>query len=513
MSPIFPRMARVSWLVCLAAGLVGAQTTGQTRPAGGNPVHTAVVVDSNPAVFAAMAGLTAAGYGSAPTPAEAATPAGKLRAQLRAELTAQTVPAAQELKNFFQTHHRGNANQDVAQYITLALFLGNPPGLTLTVPEAGLPPEAVAVDDVLPILQRFYTQAKVDALWQQAEPNYDLVMSGDVALARKSLTAVDAFFRIPASYSPRQFFIFPDPLLMPGQSDALNYEDNYYIVVNLDAAQAMAQIRHTYLHFLLDPIIAQYPAAITPMEQQIMPLVAKAAGLDVQFRRDAQLLFTECLVRAVEIQLDPGTDLQKQAAVQAAMKQGLVLTPYWFDQLASFRLDPAGFAEFYPVAAFAARWDEISAAVKHTAFSPAPPAEAPAPLEARPAPGLLDLGQARLDAHDLPAATALAQAALQQPRGDHATAYYLLGKIAIEQSQVQGALDDFQNALRQTGASAHIKTWSNIYLARLSDAENLRSTAVNYYKAALLTADTPLSKSVAEAGLKAPFQPKPAKAH
>src|SRR6185437_8298673 len=122
---------------------------------------------------------------------------------------------------------------DLAQYVDLALFLGNPPGLTLTIPRAGLPPNASEVADVLPLLQQFYTQANLAAIWQDVQPQYEQALAQDTVLARATLSSVDNFFRIPQDYSPRRFYIFPGPMMAPSESNALNYEDNYYFATNL----------------------------------------------------------------------------------------------------------------------------------------------------------------------------------------------------------------------------------------------------------------------------------------
>jgi len=507
----------------LAAALLltaaGAQTpTAKPGPANQAPaavlvpaVHTSTVVDSNTALFAVLAALNAAGYDVGLTPAAGASAdtasAVGLRQTIRQRMSAPTVPVLPQLRAFYQTHQLANPSQNLAQYVDLALFLGSPPGLTLTIPRAGLPPNAAEVADVLPLLQQFYTQANLAAIWQDVQPQYEQALARDTALARATLSTVDNYFRIPQDYSPRRFYIFPGAMMAPGESDALNYEDNYYFATNLALSGQVHQLRHTYLHFELDPLIARYPAIITGVEQDILPAVAAAPGLGLQFKRDPELFYTECLVRAVELQLDPGTPIQKQAEVEAAMNQGLVLTSYWYKQLNTYRDEPENFAEFYPTAAFAAQMAVIGDQARHRKFSPAPAAAGDDVQPTRVA-SLLDRGQQQLDGGHLDAAATLAAAALKQPGADHATAYFLLGKVAAERNQAPTAVTSFQNALAQAApADAHVRTWSNIYLGRLFDAEDQRAEAVRHYQAALASADTPQSKALAAAGVKAPFHP------
>jgi tetratricopeptide (TPR) repeat protein len=501
----------------MAAALLLTVAGAQAAPASPAPatvlapaVHTSTVVDSNSTLFAVLAALNAAGYDAGLTPAAGAAAdtisAAALRQAIRQHMSAPNVPVLPQLRAFYQTHHLANPSQDLAQYVDLALFLGNPPGLTLTIPRAGLPPNATEVADVLPLLQQFYSQANLAAIWQDVQPQYEQALAQDTVLARATLSSVDNFFRIPQDYSPRRFYIFPGPMMAPGESDALNYEDNYYFATNLALSGQIHQLRHTYLHFELDPLIAQYPAVITGVEQEILPAVAAAPGLGLQFKRDPELFYTECLVRAVELQLDPGTPLQKQAEVEAAMNQGLVLTSFWYQQLSTYRNEPENFAEFYPTAAFAAQMAVIGAQARHRKFSPAPAASDD--VQPTRVASLLDRGQQQLDGGHLDAAATLAGAALKQPDADHAAAYFLLGKVAAERNQAQTAVTSFQNALAHSApADTHVRTWSNIYLGRLFDAEDQRAEAVRHYQAALASADTPQSKALAAAGIKAPFHP------
>ncbi|HXR96949.1 MAG TPA: hypothetical protein VN709_03815 [Terriglobales bacterium] len=505
-APALPRLGLpyLALALLLAGGSLFAQTQSPPQPA------SSVVVDSNPALFTVLCALNAVGYdnGVSTTSTDAAA---VLRVKIRKQLSTKSeLPVVRELKAYYLSHHRDDPAQDLEQYTTLALFLGNPPGLSLTVPGAGLPPEASAVSDIVPLLARFYADAGIEKIWDDAQPAFELALNQDSSLTRASLASVDAFFRIPRGYPTHQLFIFPDPMLSAAQSDALSYNGNYYIAVNLDLKPQLHQIRHTYLHFVLDPILAQYPAIFTQVEEEILPQVARAPALDVQYKRDPQLFATECLVRAIEIQLDVATLADRQQAAANAAANGLVLTPYWVTQLGAFRADPANFIEFYPVAAFGARLDEIASQTKKINFTPAPPATATSKAtvsEVAHVKGLIELGQERFDAHDLAGATSLANAALQKPGSDRGEAYFLLGKIATAQNQPNTAITQFQNALTVPNASAHVKTWSNIFLARLFDAENNRADAVLRYKAALLTADTPISKTLATAGIKAPYRP------
>ena len=61
----------------------------------------------------------------------------------------------------------------------------------------------------------------------------------------------------------------------------------------------MAQIRHTYLHYLLDPMAENISRTIKRLEPLLQSV--KRAPLEESFKTDISLLVTECLVRAIEI--------------------------------------------------------------------------------------------------------------------------------------------------------------------------------------------------------------------
>ena len=86
----------------------------------------------------------------------------------------------------------------------------------------------------------------------------------------------------------------------PGQTNARNYGSDYYVVISPGPGSSlkMEQIRHTYLHYLLDPLAMKYPTAMKRLE----PLLdtVKTAPMDESFKSDASLLVTECFIRAIE---------------------------------------------------------------------------------------------------------------------------------------------------------------------------------------------------------------------
>ena len=109
----------------------------------------------------------------------------------------------------------------------------------------------------------------------------------------------------------------------------------------------MPQIRHAYLHYLLDPMAEKHFTSIKRLDPLLQAV--KRAPLEESFKTDIALLVTECLVRAIEIRTT-GTKQTAEAmrlqAVDDAVKQGYILTRYFYTAMLAFEKDPAGLQEF-----------------------------------------------------------------------------------------------------------------------------------------------------------------------
>ncbi len=68
---------------------------------------------------------------------------------------------------FYNEHQKPDASGTLAQYVSLALYLGEPPALAPKVKEAELPPDAVSVVGIVPSLQAFYKQTNLQAIWRR----------------------------------------------------------------------------------------------------------------------------------------------------------------------------------------------------------------------------------------------------------------------------------------------------------------------------------------------------------
>src|ERR1044072_8769791 len=157
----------------------------------------------------------------------------------------------------------------LAQYISLALYLEPPPSLGAKVKEAEMPPDAAELIRAVPIIQNLYKQLDIHSIWEKHAASYDnLTQRYHQALA-KMMFETEVYLKLPsAGYLGRGFTVYLDPMGAPSQINARNYGSDYYIVISPGAGTSikMDQIRHTYLHYLLDPMALKYPMELKNVE-------------------------------------------------------------------------------------------------------------------------------------------------------------------------------------------------------------------------------------------------------
>jgi len=230
------------------------------------------------------------------------------------------------------------------------------------------------------------------------------------------------------------------------------------------------------------------------------------------FKTDMSLLVTECLIRAIEIRT-MGTKQTAEAmrtqAVDDAVKQGYILTRYFYTALVKFEKDPAGLR-----AAYGDILDSIDVKAEQKAASEIQYANVTAPelvqlsrLEDR---RMLGTAEKRLAAGDAKGAQELAQQALDKKIGDQGRALFILAQVAVANRNRDAAVDGFQKAIQAT-RDPKVAGWSHVYLGRILDMKEDREAAMNEYRAALTVgAGLPEVKAAAERGLEKAYEP-PAK--
>jgi len=470
-----------------------------------------VALDTSETLFSLLTAINTCGYDAELSASD------PVREQIRAEVakTSQAFDQAKEettiLCQFYRDHVQPDPARTLAQYVSLGLDLDAPPGFALKVKDADLPPDAAQVAGIVPILQKFYDVAGLHAIWQRHQLAYSALVDRYHEPLSKVLFDTEIYLKLPsAGYLGHSFTVYLDPMGAPGQTNARKYGADYYVVVSPGTGSQLKteQIRHTYLHYLLDPLAMKYPNAMKRAEPLLVNV--KRAPMDESFKSDISLLVTECLIRAAELRMSAPRKVQEaqvQGAIEQSVAQGYVLVPYFYEALTQFEKGPLSMRNAYgemiggiDVGKEAKRVAQVQFAAKAD----------PEPVRlSRPAPPekLLISAEQRLSAGDSESAKKLAQQVLETKSGDPGRALFILAQVATMNRDMQGARNYFEQALGVAHES-QVVAWSHIYLGRIFDLQENREAALDHYRAALTaSAALPEAKAAAERGIQQPYEP------
>ena len=460
-----------------------------------------VILDSSEQIFCVLAALNTAGYDTGLR----IDTGDNTREEVRALLTKRNPPIRGELRKFYAEHQLAHdPGADLGQYISLALLLDPPPGFTFAVGESDLPPDAKAVKGLVPLLKKFYVQANLIDLWTRVRPRYENAIEIYSDKVRRSIALSDAYLRFPSgAYLGRTYTIYLSLLGAREQVQARIYGQNYYLVVTPSREPKIAEIRHQYLHFLLDPLAAKYAAEIH-QKAELQALARQAPALGADFKEDFPLLVTECLIRAVELRMDKRLKPQKDLTELTA--SGLILVPYFYATLQDYEQQNASMMVFYKEMILGIKTRTEQQRLASVKFSPAKPS---GEGDATPALSERELLLNQADNLIYQGKYSEARAAFQRviekfdPRNERAL--FGLAVVASNMRKPDLAEEYFQKTL-DAARDLRIVTWSHIYLGRLYDLQGKRDAAVKQYRTASLTAAAyPDAARAVENGLQRAF--------
>jgi hypothetical protein len=424
--------------------------------------------------------------------------------------------ALQAICEFQQEHIAAEPGRDVSQYISLALNLGRPPDFAPVIAEADLPPDAAYVLGVVPLLQRFYRTANLHAVWQKHQAEYDGLIQRFHDPVASTISQTDVYLRLQVGgYTGERFVIYLEPLLSPAQVNSRDYSNNYFLVISpgQDGSLHVPEIRHTYLHFVLEPLARTHGSYMERLDPLLQNL--QRAPMESDFKQDISLLVTESLIRAIEARLLPGgksSEEQRTDYVQHSVEEGFTLTHYFYNALLSFEKDPAGIKNAYGDLLYNIDLEQEKKRAARTKFlAQAAPELLVAPKPAAHKEQFLDDAEQRLAKGDPEGALKLAQLVVNNPKSteDQGRAFFILARAASLSGDMQAALNYFEHAV-ESAHDPRTLAWSHIYLGRIFDIQEQREQALNHYRAALQAGDpTPDTKTAAEKGLAGPYQPPP----
>lgn len=480
--------------------------------------QTTVSVEASPQLFTVMCALHAAGY-EAEVSSAGFHP---LRAQLRAELLGLRGPATEALRKFYRDHELGDPAATLSRYISFALVVGPPPKFEFTMRREELPPDALSLEGFNEILADFHREAQVERLWSRVQPVYDReVRQLHQPMAQIVLTSTGYLREVYRPTRGRAFSVYVEPMV-GGKTNFRSYADRYTIVLSPGAETSLEDVRHAYLHFLLDPLAYRYRKEVAS-RSALHRYTGRAPRLAPEFRDDFPALLTECLVRAVELRLRRLPVTKAAAAIDEAEGEGYILVRAFYRGLETFEKAEPAMAFYFPdlvnqidVAAEARRLDQVQ-------FAAAPGADAPATRQKKEESELdvwLREGEQQVAAQKAAAAAASFEKVLEKYPGE-SRAEYGLAVALVLQGQGEKAKEIFQrivargarvpttaSAGSQAGADPMVLAWSHVYLGRIQDLKGNRELALSEYRAALAVESAPEpARTAARRGIEKEFEP------
>ncbi len=463
-------------------------------------------LDFSPSLFAVMGAINAAGYD-----AEIDSPNGDpLRQQLRKAVEASHAPVVADLRKFFADHRQKDPTAELSQYVSFALSVTGPPDFKFRYRDVELPPDIRQMQALGPLLARFSREVNVAELWNQAQPAFERALERYHAPVSRAILEVNAYLRNPtAGYLGRNFQIYLDLLGAPNQVQTRSYGDDYFVVVTPSADPRVLDIRHAYLHYLLDPLATKYGDQIMKKES-LVDYAQGAPALDPVYKSDFLLLSTESLIKAVEARL-PGIS----ETVDEALREGYILAPYFAEQLTVYEKQPDAMRLFFPEmikSLSVVREDKRLATVQfaeHARVRAAKIVEAQRTAK-EPSPAVKGLEQAdRLYGNkDYDGAKQAYLRVLEQgdDNSTHAKAYYGLARIAVLGNDPETGERLFRKVL-DSSPDPWLNAWAHVYLGRLEDAAGNRDEAAKQYQSALaVEGASAAARHAAELGIQEAFK-------
>jgi len=501
---------------------------------------TISLIPSEP-VFLMAAALNACDYN------EGLEESSPVRAKVRDEIN-QALGRSEDARRsrdkiclYIAQHRMTGGERDIAQYISLALYLTPPPELETSADLTEMPPDSTQVVEIVPLLRQFVEAVDLHGIWLSIHHSYDEELAKLHDSLYQSIQATNLYLRMPfEGYTERRFVVVMEPMLSPRTVNARIYGTDYVVVVSpANGHIPMDDVRHTYLHYLIEPLLFSRANAID-REQPILKEI-REAPLEFRYRSDTVALTVECLIKAVEARtmntgipdykIPPGTERSelpryeherqvvqqrqeaaRQEAVHHDMAQGFVLTQYFYESLIQFEKDPASLKDTMGQMVYTMDIDQQVHRARQTAFDKLADTDVlsrttkPRKLEG------LDLAEAKLQAGDINAAASIAREFLAkgsdstlQSVADAARANFVLARVAVITGHPGEAINRFQKTLTDS-KEPRLIAWSHIYLGRMLDLDCKRDEAVSEYKAALENRDGQQdTRLAAERGVKTAY--------
>jgi len=470
--------------------------------------QTKATLEVSETIFSVLAAINVCGY------EQELAVSSPIRVEVRADLVAaskspEAAAAAKTMCAFYQEHRRHGTGQLLAPYVSLALNLGDPPNFAPKFPEADLPPDASYVFGFVPLLRQYAAAANLHSIWIQHQAQYAALVNQFHEPVARMITATDTYLRVPfAGYAGRTYTVYLDPMAAPGEVNSRNYRADYFYMVVSPSGNSiqMADLRHTYLHFVVEPLLAKRATSLARLKPVLQSV--QNAPMGQEYKNDIGLLVVESLIRAIEARTPADRKMPENdrlALVNRDEAEGFVLTGYFYDQLKVFERGSTGLNDAFPDWLHDIDVDKARKQASEIKFASS---AAPDVIRTEVAGNepKIDQAEKALASGNPAGALQLAQEALAANE-DPGRCYFVLARAASLSGDMQEAKADFE----KTAAAAkdpRTVAWSHIYLGRILDLQDEREAAIEQYKAALSISEiSPDTRAAAEKGLQSPYEP------
>ncbi len=504
------RVATAALLALLLGASALAQQPAARRREPAPP--TRITVDGSEQLFTTMCALHAAGFEADLSAADWHP----LRAQLRELLQRQQGPAVDAVRQFYAQHELADPGGTLSRYIWFALVAGPPPTFAPIVRHEELPPEALALEGFSEILANYYKEQKIHELWRRAQPAY----TGEIErlhepVSRIVMVAMAYLREIANPSDPRTFSILVEPMV-GRKTNVRNFGDHYAIVLSGTGNLPVDEVRHAFLHFLLDPVPLRYPHVVA-VKRPLLNLAARAPRLPPELKDDFPAFFTECLVRAVELKLRRLAPSEMAAALDRDEADGFVLERTLERVLGNFENAEPSMTLYFPDLV---RSIDTGAEFKRleTVKFAAAPAAGENGVEVARAKRLLPTtvpndpeilaaltdGE-RLIAEKNPRGAEVAFQKVVAKYPSQPRALYGLALVALldgDGPRAKQMLGQLVTGQQEASKDPLVLAWSHVYLGRIYESDGRPELALDEYRAALAVEGAPeLARQAAQRGL------------
>jgi tetratricopeptide (TPR) repeat protein len=517
-------------IIILLGTAVTPQTHGQAVPEG---AQTGVSVEASQQIFSVMCALDAAGFAAD----ESTLSEMPSRLALRGELLKLQGPATDALRQFYRDYQLADPGETLSRYITFSLVVGPPPNFTFLLDRDVLPPDVLAVEGFQEVLVNFYHEAHLDLRWASVEAEYNRAIERYQSPVRRVVTVSNGYLR--EIYTPRyahSFTVYIEPLV--GNRTNFRNNGNHYAIV-VDGGQEFPEtdVRHAYLHFILDPLPLKYRESVMK-KRGLLNIAARAPRLSAEYKNDFMAYADECLIKAVELRIRHLKPDKEEAVLVEDDQAGFIMVRSFVVQLQKFEKAEPAMSYYFPDLIDGINLEAEQKRLQNFQFAALPEAEAKN-AAAGGARGGLQPGQTATPQSELESALAQGdhEIALQDAVAagktfdkilakypDNARANFGLAVASLLNHDADRAQELFEKlvaappaAVAEGPAAAEasaasdpgIVSWSHVYLGRLHDFAEEREQALVEYRAALAIDGAPEAARVAaQRGIDAPYNPR-----